>query len=169
MAGPIAPSVVEVAPAGGGYEIDNVLVDGGLGAVNRQVIALGDPADGSARATVRNAAPAPDDYGLVVRIVEAGAAPGVPFDSGLVGLTATAQLVTPAANCAVATLLLANLTDQVQPIECTDAGGGSYGGQPLEPHELRVVPFGGLTVAGGLLLRAPNGAGCVNAQSRGTQ
>lgn len=60
---------VQVAPDGDGKKISNAKIGSGSGAVYRQDTAFADPEDIDARARVRNAPPASDDYGVVVRLL----------------------------------------------------------------------------------------------------
>ena len=173
----VTPSVVEVAPAGGGYEIDNVTVDNGANpSAQRQVTSLGDPEDGAARVAVKNSTPGSGVYGVVVRprvehdapiAVEAYHEGTERFDTGLVALTGSLALVTTGVTSYVDVLALMNLTDQTQPFVLQDAGGGVYSGKDLEPKEMRVLHLNGLKFSGGVKMSAA--ASSVNVQVRGSR
>jgi hypothetical protein len=170
---------VQVAPAGGGYQIDNVEVSTAAAAnAQRQVSAVGDPEVGAAYQRVRNATPAADDYGAVVRPAVSPAAPlptreyhggAAPFDTGLLTVVAGAPaLVTTAADQWLDALLLSNQTGEVQEATLTDGASAAYGVIVLQPSELRVVPLHGMKFSGGVKLGA-GAASAVKIQAKGTR
>lgn len=124
--------------------IDNREVNTNAGAVLRQVVTLGDPDLGAARAKITNATPGASAYGLTVRPTLHA------IDSGLLSLPATvAAAVGVTFDCIG--VFLSNITDHIEHVTITDGDGGLYLDQfPLEPRAALFLPFGGVTFVDGL-------------------
>lgn len=169
---------VQVAPAGGGYEIDNVSVTVDVAAtptsVRRQIAAFGDPNDGDAVAKVTNAPPGLVDHGVVVRQVVDLATPlpireyhggTTRFDTGLLLVPASIDFVTAEADVYVDVLLVANQAEVLSQVALADGAGLSYGSIVLQPNELHVKQMYGLRFSGGLQAATD---GSIGIQVKGT-
>jgi hypothetical protein len=153
----VVPSSITVAPDSTGKKVDNVQVTTTEGDVQRQVSSLGDPENPDGYAAVKNATPASDAYGVVVRLA-------VPIvDTGLVALTDTFSHVI--ATTVLGRLLwLVNLTDTIQQYSVTDGNDLEYAiDASLQPREVKPIPLHGMKFVNGVKWKA-GATTSVNAQ-----
>lgn len=138
--------------------IDNVeLTQPGPGGqdVERQAIALGDPEAWDRIAGVTDAAPADDALGLVVRPV--GAPLPDNYDSGLIAVGDTPQVVT-GQTTKVSTLLVVNDATTLRHLTLQDGAAGTYfTDMPLQAKQVLPLSFGGAQFANGVSVNVKSG------------
>lgn len=145
----ITPGTVGVTEGGTPTkQIDNVaLTNPAAVAVERQVVATGDPETWDAIAKVTGATPAANDKGLVVRPITDN------YDSGLVDIPDTLTPVT-AVTTKVSTILVINDATTLRHLTLKDGAGTTYFTDlPVQAKQVLPLAFGGAELASGVSMQ----------------